>query len=105
MMRWMVERPTLYSVARSARDTSPSAYRRRMERRAGSGSLGCLPLSLLLGQVEGRAAADVGAWLTAQDPAWWAGVQVDRVITPQRPNQLLGAYLKRRDRLVCRICS
>ncbi|WP_327587846.1 hypothetical protein OHA25_13255 [Nonomuraea sp. NBC_00507] len=25
----MVERPTLYSVARSARDTSPSAYRRR----------------------------------------------------------------------------
>ncbi|MER6947477.1 hypothetical protein ABT294_25940 [Nonomuraea sp. NPDC000554] len=38
----MVERPTLYSVARSARDTSPSAYLRRMERRAGSGSLGLL---------------------------------------------------------------
>jgi len=28
----------------------------------------------LLGQVEGRAAADVGTWLAAQDPAWRQGV-------------------------------
>ncbi|MGJ6967827.1 hypothetical protein ACSDR0_38545 [Streptosporangium sp. G11] len=52
MMRWMVERPTLYSVARSARDTSPSAYRRRIERRAGSGSLGCLPLSCYIEEAD-----------------------------------------------------
>lgn len=30
----------------------------------------------LLGQVEGRAAADAGAWLAAQPPSWRAGVQV-----------------------------
>ena len=30
----------------------------------------------LLGQVEGRAAADTGAWLAAQSPAWRAGVAV-----------------------------
>ena len=30
----------------------------------------------LLGQVEGRAAADVGAWLAARDPAWRAGITV-----------------------------
>jgi transposase len=28
----------------------------------------------LLGQVEGRAGADVAAWLSAQDPAWRAGI-------------------------------
>jgi transposase len=30
----------------------------------------------LLGQVEGRAAADAGAWLAAQAPSWRAGVQI-----------------------------
>ena len=30
----------------------------------------------LLGQVEGRAGADAGAWLAARDPAWRAGVRV-----------------------------
>jgi transposase len=30
----------------------------------------------LLGQVEGRAAADAGAWLAAQSPSWRAGVRV-----------------------------
>ena len=30
----------------------------------------------LLGQVEGRAAGDAGAWLAARDPAWRAGVAV-----------------------------
>src|SRR5690349_19618122 len=30
----------------------------------------------LLGQVEGRAAADAGAWLAARDPAWRAGITV-----------------------------
>jgi transposase len=29
----------------------------------------------LLGQVEGRAAGDAGAWLAARDPAWRAGVR------------------------------
>jgi transposase len=30
----------------------------------------------LLGQVEGRSAADAGAWLAAQTPSWRAGVQI-----------------------------
>jgi transposase len=30
----------------------------------------------LLGQVEGRAATDAGAWLAAQTPAWRAGIEV-----------------------------
>lgn len=45
MIRWMVERPTGYSAARSARLASSGSWKRRwIVLRAASGSFGCLPL-------------------------------------------------------------